>query len=97
MQDIHNQLQKYFEELLLFYRFNAIKEFEIPSGRIDLAGFREDENLSIGIEIARTSDALRDSSKLTEYPFNQRFIVVDDLDRDKATISIDGKQIIVVY
>ena len=98
MQDFHNQLQKYFEELLLFYGFNARKEFEVPSGRIDLAGFREDEDLSIGIEITRTSDALRDASKLTEYPFNLRFIVVDDLLKDKFIISTTrGEQIIVVY
>lgn len=90
MQDIHNRLQDYFEELLLFYGFNAIKEFEVPSGRIDLAGFRENDGLSIGIEITRTSDALRDASKLTEHPFKLRFIVVDDPLRDKWTLSNTG-------
>ena len=91
MQDIHYLLQKYLGDLLGFYGFAPVTpEFEVPSGRIDLAGFREDKDLSIGIEITRTSDALRDASKLTEHPFKLRFIVVDDPLRDKWTLSNTG-------
>lgn len=89
MQDIHYLLQKYLGDLLGFYGFAPVTpEFGVPSGRIDLAGFRKD--LSIGIEITRTSDVLRDASKLTEHPFKLRFIVVDDPLRDKWTLSNTG-------
>jgi hypothetical protein len=99
VQDMHTLLQRYFGGLLGFYGFTpVVPEFGVPSGgRIDLAGFCEDEDLSIGIEITRTSDALRDAAKLLEYPFKLRFIVVDDPLKDKYTISTtEGVQISLV-
>jgi hypothetical protein len=95
MQDMHNLLQNYLRDLLGGYKVEVEVEFKVPTGRIDLAGRRE--ALSLGIEISRTSPVFeKDAKKLADYPFDIRFVVVDDPKIDTADIIIEGKQIKVV-
>jgi len=95
MQNMHTLLQRYLRDLLGWYEFEVEVEFKVPTARIDLAGRRE--NLSVGIEISRTSPVFeKDAKNLADSPFDLRFVVVDDPKTDTAAIDIEGKEIKVV-
>ncbi len=67
----HSEVQDYLKELLEYYDFAVEKERYIsPNERIDLYGYSESHNKTIGIEITFTSDVRKDAERLARFGFD---------------------------